>query len=98
MPDPFNQFLVVCHYCAQFSQRTGIEAIAVSQVNGWHQPKFGLTVAVSYVNMHAFAWIAFIGVEEEPERPVSEYYWHNSSLALVGRKRKADRCIMRARG
>ena len=59
-----------------FAQRACVKTITVSQVNRRCQPEFCLTVCAAYVNVHGLSRIAFVGVEEEPERLVAEYDWH----------------------
>ena len=72
IPDLFNERFIAFYDGSQFAQCASIESVTVRQVDLWRQPEFCLTVWVAYMDVHGFARVTFIGIEEEPERFVAE--------------------------
>jgi hypothetical protein len=77
IPAPFNQFTVGNDRILQLAQRAGIQTFTACQTDGGCHPKLGLALRVSHMDVHGFAGIAFVGVEEKPKVFLSEYDGHN---------------------
>ena len=80
IPSPFYQLFVSNHDVSQLSEGTSIKTITVCQINVWSQPELGFSVRAAHMDVHRFARVAFVGIEEKPERFVAKDDWHGSKF------------------
>jgi len=76
IPSPFDQLTVVRRYGHQLAQGCGVEAIACSNADLWHQPKLRFMTTRPYVDMNRLARAALVRIEEKPEAFVAKNHGH----------------------
>lgn len=76
MPCPLNLFAPLRHDPRKLAQGAGVETGGSGEGDGFAQPEFRFASVSHHVNVDGFAWIAFVGVEEEPETRVAKDGWH----------------------
>jgi len=89
IPGPQYEFAPLRDDFRQFAQGSSIETVIVADGDFRRQPEFCVDAVFDRVNMGRLAWIAFIGIENEPKALVAENDRHVRSHPWNHQRRSA---------